>query len=58
MAILAECPVCHKKQSAKNKVCKGKLKGGIPCEADLDKLKGRKKVKYHIVNHRFKMLLS
>lgn len=41
MAILAECPICHNKQSAKNKQCK--------CGADLDKAKRSKKVKYHIV---------
>jgi integrase len=40
MAILAECPFCHKKQSAKNKLCK--------CGADLEKLKRSKKVKYWI----------
>ncbi len=31
MAVLAECPMCHKKQAVKNKVCR--------CGADLDKLK-------------------
>jgi len=41
MAVLAECPICHNKQSAKNKACK--------CGADLDKLKRQKeKVKYWI----------
>ncbi len=41
MAVLAECPTCHCKQSAKNKVCK--------CGADLDKLKRQKeRVKYWI----------
>ena len=40
MAILAECPFCHKKQSVKNKLCK--------CGADLEKLKRSKKVKYWI----------
>ena len=49
MAILAECPICRKKQSTKNKVCIGKLKGGFLCEADLEKLKQRsKKVRYYI----------
>ena len=42
MAILAECPVCRKAQSKKNKVC--------TCGANLEKLKKQKgKVKYYIV---------
>ena len=41
MAILAECPVCHKKQSAKRKAC--------ACGVNLDAEKKSKKVKYHIV---------
>ena len=48
MAILAQCPICHKKQSVNHKVCIGKIKGDIPCEADLVKLKKAKKVKYWI----------
>ena len=49
MAILAECSICRKKQSTKNKICIGKFKDGIPCEADLEKLKQRsKKVRYYI----------
>lgn len=41
MAILAECPQCHKKQSIRNRLC--------GCGADLVKLKGQKeKVKYWI----------
>ena len=40
MAILAECPICHNKQSAKNKRCK--------CGEDLDKAKKSKRVKYWI----------
>jgi integrase len=40
MAIKAECPLCHKKQSVKNKVCS--------CGQDMDKAKRSKKVKYHI----------
>ena len=41
MAILAECPMCHRKQSVKNKACK--------CGADMDKSKRqKKKVKYWI----------
>lgn len=49
MAILAECPMCHKKQAVSHKRCIGKFKGGIPCEADLVKLKRQKeRVKYYI----------
>lgn len=41
MATLAECPICHRKQSVRNKLCK--------CGADLEKLKRQKeKVKYWI----------
>jgi integrase len=40
MAILAECPFCHNKQSVKHKLCK--------CGADLVKAKRSKKVKYWI----------
>jgi integrase len=40
MAILAECPFCHKKQSTKNKLC--------ACGADLDKAKKTKKVRFWI----------
>lgn len=40
MSILAECPMCHKKQKTKNKACK--------CGVDLDKAKKAKKVKYWI----------
>ncbi len=43
MAILAECPVCHKKQAVKNRIC--------VCGADLVKAKGSKKVRYW-VNYR------
>jgi integrase len=41
MAILAECPRCHRKQKTKNKVCAG-------CGNDLDKAKRSKAVKYWI----------
>ena len=41
MAILAECPVCHKKQSTKNKKCS--------CGLELDKAKKSRKVRYWIV---------
>ena len=40
MAILAQCPVCRKKQSNRNKVCK--------CGENLDKAKGSRRVKYWI----------
>ena len=41
MAILAECPICHRKQSIRNKACK--------CGLSLDTAKKNKKVFYHIV---------
>jgi len=41
MAILAECPVCHRKQSIRKKNC--------ACGTDLDAEKRNKKVRYHIV---------
>jgi integrase len=41
MAILAECPICHRKQKTKNKFCPG-------CGNDLDKSKKAKKVRYWI----------
>lgn len=40
MAILAECPLCHRKQAVSNKLC--------ACGAELDKLKRSKKIKYWI----------
>jgi integrase len=40
MAILAECPTCHNKQSVKNKLCK--------CGEDLDKAKRSKRVRFWI----------
>lgn len=40
MSILAECPVCRKKQSVRNKVCK--------CGEDLDKAKRSERVRYWI----------
>ena len=39
MSILAECPICKRKQSAKNKVC-------VKCDNDLDKAKKSKKVRF------------
>jgi integrase len=41
MAILAECPRCHKKQTVKNRVC--------DCGADMVKEKRSKKVRYWVV---------
>ena len=40
MAILAECPLCRKKQSVRNKSCM--------CGNNLDKAKRNKKVKFWI----------
>ena len=40
MAILAECPICRKKQATKNKICS--------CGEELDKAKRSKRVKYWI----------
>ena len=41
MSILAQCPICKNKQSAKNKIC--------PCGNNLDKSKKNGKVVYYIV---------
>lgn len=41
MAILAECPICHKRQSNKNKKCRS-------CGEDLDKAKRSQRVRYWI----------
>jgi hypothetical protein len=41
MAILAQCPICLRKQSAKNKKCS--------CGQNLDKAKKSNRVKYWIV---------
>jgi len=40
MSILAECPICHRKQASKNKTCK--------CGLNLDEAKKSKKVRYWI----------
>jgi len=40
MTVLAECPVCHRKQSSRNKVCK--------CGENLDTAKRSKRVRYWI----------
>jgi len=40
MSILAECPICHKKQSNKNKVC--------TCGGDIDQAKKSNRVRYWI----------
>jgi len=42
MAVLAECPICHRRQKTKNKKC-------VKCETDLDKQKHGGKVKYWII---------
>ena len=41
MSILAECPICKRKQSVKNKICR-------ECEEDLDRGKRSKRVRYWI----------
>jgi hypothetical protein len=41
MAILAECPICHRKQSIHNKVCAG-------CGDKIDKQKQNGKVRFWI----------
>lgn len=41
MAILAECPLCHRKQAVKNRLCVG-------CQSDLVKLKRAGRVRYWI----------
>lgn len=54
MSILAQCPICKKKQSVKNKICTGKRSDKdevYECGEDLDKAKRSKKVKYW-VNYR------
>lgn len=50
MAILAECPVCHTRQSKRNKKCIGWLdkKSDLKCMQNLDDAKKAKKVRYHI----------
>ena len=46
MAVLAECPFCHRRQTAKSKRCASK--NGKGCGADLEKAKRSGKVKYWI----------
>jgi len=46
MAILAECPMCHRRQSIRSKRCMSK--NGKGCGADLEKAKRSGKVKYWI----------
>ena len=41
MGILAQCPVCRRKQGTKNKTC-------ISCGRDLEKAKKQQKVKFYI----------
>jgi integrase len=43
MAILAECPICHNKETTRNKLCK--------CGHNLDKAKRSKKMRYWISYH-------
>jgi integrase len=43
MSILAECPFCHRQQSARNKDCR-------ECGTDLDKQKRNGKVRYYVTN--------
>lgn len=42
MAIMSECPTCHRKQAVRNKACGS-------CGSNLDQGKAAKKVRYHIV---------
>lgn len=46
MAILAECPFCHRRQTVKSKRCISR--NGRGCGADLDKARRSGKVKYWI----------
>jgi integrase len=41
MAILADCPICHKKLAIKKKACR--------CGNDMDRAKRNKQVRYHLV---------
>ncbi len=41
MAVMAECPYCHRKQATKNKRC-------VKCSQDLDKAKAGRKINYWI----------
>jgi integrase len=51
MAILAECPMCHTRQSKRNKKCIGWLdkRSDLKCKQNLDDAKKAKKVRYWIV---------
>jgi len=42
MAIMSECPICHRKQAVRNKLC--------VCGTNLDQKKASRKVRYHIVD--------
>jgi hypothetical protein len=46
MAVLAECPFCHRRQTTRSKKCTSK--NGKGCGADLEKAKRSGKVKYWI----------
>jgi len=52
MSILTECPVCHARQSKRNKKCIGWLdkKSGLKCNNNLDDAKKAKKVRYYITD--------
>ena len=46
MAVLLECPFCHRRQSSRSKLCLSK--GGKGCGADLEKARKSGKIKYWI----------
>lgn len=46
MAVLAECPFCHRRQTAKSKKCMSR--NGRGCGADLEKARRAGKIKYWI----------
>ncbi len=46
MAVLAECPFCHRRQTVRSKKCMSS--GGKGCGADLEKAKRSGKIKYWI----------
>ena len=56
MAVLVECPCCHRKQALKNKTCITKIKdadGNIsPCGHDLERARRKNKANYWVKIHR------
>ena len=46
MAVLAECPFCHRRQTVRSKKCMSKK--GKGCGADLEKARRSGKIKYWI----------